>query len=111
MSYGHLSQLYEPDNWKKPPVSEYSNNWFVLTGASEALMKCDQAERLGRKGGFEGGYCWHEVPGNERFYWGTPFFRIPLEHYRQPGLYPLFYQEMCSMHDKTAELSNLIDEQ
>lgn len=95
LSYGHLFQIVEPDSWRKYPISHFTKNWFVLTGASDALRKCDQVEKKGRRHGFEGGYCWHEIPNNESVYLGTPFFEIPVEQYQKPNLYPVFYEELC----------------
>ena len=105
ISYGRLFQIYQPKSWRRYPIAEYTQNWFVLTGASEALIKCTEVERLGRRNGFQGGYCWHEIPGSERVYLGTPFFVIPLEHDQQPDLYPTFYELLCKRADKRVELS------
>lgn len=105
VSYGQLFQIVEPDSWHQYPISGFTKNWFVLTGASDALRKCCDAEEVGHSGGFEGGYCWHEVPGNEREYLGTRFINIPPDYWRQPNLYPAFYQELCKKADKRVRLS------
>lgn len=104
MSYGRLFQLRQPNSWREKPISEYTRNWLVLTGASDALLKCTQAERLGRNAGFSGGYCWHEDPERERSYIGTRLFSIPNALCRQPGLYPVFYEELRVRGDNRAEL-------
>jgi len=106
ISYGRLFQIFKPDSWRRYPISEYTKNWFVLTGAADALLKSTEAERQGRKRGFEWGYCWHEIPGNEREYWGTPFFTIAKEQWRQPQLYSNFYQELCRRACKRVKLSS-----
>jgi len=104
ISYGHLLQLREPDSWRDKLISEYTKNWLVLTGASDALIKCTEAERLGSKGGFDGGYCWHEEPDQEYSYLGTPLFRIQNERCQQPNLYPGFYKEIRRKAVKKAKL-------
>jgi hypothetical protein len=104
VSYGRLSQIIEPDSWRQYPISDFTKNWFVLTGASDALRKCDDADRAGSSGGFDGGYCWHEIPSNEREYLGTRFIKIPPDYWRQPNLYPAFYQELCKKADKRVKL-------
>lgn len=104
ISYGHLLQLSEPDSWRDKLISEYTENWLVLTGASDALIKCDEAERLGSKGGFVGGYCWHEEPDKEYSYLGTPLFKMQIEYNQQPNLYPDFYKEIRSKAVKMVKL-------
>ena len=104
VSYGQLFQLREPESWKEKPISQYSKNWLVLTGASEALIKCTTAEDLGSSGGFCGGYFWHEEPDQEYKYLGTPFSKIHNEFCMQPNLYPTFYQEIRLKAIKKAEL-------
>lgn len=104
VSYGQLFQIIEPDSWRQYPISEFTKNWFVLTGASDALTKCHQADKVGHKGGFEGGYCWHEVPDKDGFYFGTPLYMIHPAQRMQPNLYPLFYNELCNKACKSAEL-------
>ncbi len=105
VSYGQLFQIIEPDSWRQHPISEFTKNWFVLTGASDALIKCTQADKVGHIGGFEGGYCWHEVPDKESVYFGTPFYRIHPTQRLQPNLYPIFYKELCKRACKSVELS------
>jgi len=104
ISYGQLFQLREPDSWKDKLISPYTENWVVLTGASEALMKCTEAEVLGKGRGFFGGYCWHEEPDREYKYLGTPLLKIPNEFCQQPNLYPTFYQEIRRKATEKAEL-------
>lgn len=106
VSYGQLYQIVEPNSWHQYPISEFTKTWFVLTGASEALKKCDRADRIGQRGGFEGGYCWHEDPNEEGSYLGTPIYRINPTQMRQPNLYPFFYKELCEKSDKTVRLPN-----
>jgi len=105
-SYGQLSQIWEPNSWKDPLLSESTKNWFVLTGASEALGKCTEAERRGQDAGFAHGYCWHEDLARKRRFYGTPLFKIPLTAYREPGLYPEFFRTMCGRADQTATLDD-----
>lgn len=104
ISYGQLFQLRQPDSWREESISEYTRNWLVLTGASDALVKCTEAERLGQNGGFDGGYCWHEDTKRERSYLGTRLFRIPTNLCRLPDLYPTFYQEVRARTEKQTEL-------
>jgi hypothetical protein len=104
VSYGRLLQLRESDSWREEPISRYTRNWLVLTGASGALLKCTEAERLGSKGGFHGGYFWHEDPEKERSYRGTPLYKIPPELCCQPALYRAFYYETIQKAKRESEL-------
>jgi len=104
ISYGKLLQLREPDCWHDKLISGYTKNWLVLTGASDAFKKCTEAENLGSKGGFDGGYCWHEEPDQEYSYLGTSLFKISNEYFQQPNLYPTLYKEIRLKAGKKAEL-------
>lgn len=104
ISYGRLSQLFEPDSWRNEIIARYTENWFVLTGKSDALMKCDAAQRQGSKKGFLKGYCWHEIPNQEYHYLGTPIFKIPLAQYQIPHIYSYFYRTLLKKATKKAIL-------
>lgn len=104
ISYGRLFQLREPESWKDKMISPYTKNWVVLTGASEALVKCTEAEKRGSSGGFEGRYCWHEKPDQEFKYLGTPLFKVSSKFYQQPSIYPALYEEIRRKARKRAEL-------
>lgn len=104
ISYGRLLQLREPESWNDELISVYTKNWLVLTGASDALIKCTEAERVGHKGGFNGGYCWHEEPEQEYSYLGTPLFKISNMLYQQPNLYQTFYNEIRQKAEKKTKL-------
>lgn len=51
MSYGYLNQLRRPDSWGEEPISQYTRNWFVLTGVSEAFTKSCKAEKMVKQAG------------------------------------------------------------
>lgn len=108
ISYGSLFQIVEPDSWRRHPISDYTKNWFVLTGASEALVKCHEIEQQGQAHGFAGGYCWHEVPSNNNVFNGTPFFKVPINGYQRHGL--AFYSnlniELCEKATRSIELKS-----
>ncbi|MBD3194102.1 MAG: hypothetical protein GF317_03545 [Candidatus Lokiarchaeota archaeon] len=104
ISYGKLFQISQPDSWRNELISKFTENWYVLTGACEALAKCHKAEEMGKKGGFIGNYCWHENPEKRLNYLGTKITSIPLANYQQPKLYPNFYLQMCQNSIKDAEL-------
>lgn len=104
VSYGQLFQIMEPDSWRQYPISEFTKNWFVLTGANDALTKCHEADKVGRKGGFEGGYCWHEALDKEGVYYGTPLYMIHPAQRMKPNLYPFFYEELCKKACKSVKL-------
>ncbi len=108
-SYGELSRIWEPDSWRDPILSGFTKNWFVLTGASEALWKCTEAERRGAYAGFAHGYWWHEDRAEKRRYRGTPIFKIPLTAYRDTSLYPEFFKVMCDRADRNATLDVICD--
>jgi len=103
-SYGKLLQIWEPESWNDPMLAEFTRNWFVLTGASEALWKCTEAERRGQCAGFAHGYWWHEDRAEKHRYRGTPFFKIPLTDYRDTSRYPEFFKVMCDRADRNATL-------
>jgi hypothetical protein len=46
---GPLLQVSDPESWKKLPCKLETANWFVLTGAADALRKCMEAESLGKR--------------------------------------------------------------
>jgi len=104
MSYGRLFQLSRPKSWQHPIIAPFAANWYVLTGGSEALAKCDKAEHMGSKGGFEGGYCWHGILEQPNHYHGTPLYSIPRDQWCQPQLYLGLYHQMLAKADHTAEL-------
>jgi hypothetical protein len=101
---GPLFQLTQPDIWRVLPWSQETGNWFVLTGASVALAKVWEAERAGRRSGFDGGYCWHEELGAIGAFRGTPLRSVDLVYARQPTVYPVLYQLMIQDADRTARL-------
>lgn len=101
---GPLFQLTKPDSWRTLPWSRETTNWFVLTGANVALAKVWEAEKTGRRGGFEPGYCWHEKPGAPGTFLGTALRKIGMEYAQRPALYLDFYQEMVRHADRTAQL-------
>jgi len=103
-SYGQLFQLREPDSWREEPVSKYTRNWLVLTGATDALLKSTEAERQGKKSGFLNGYFWHEDPVKEFNYRGTPLCKVPPEQCCQPALYQKFYYDAIQKADKESVL-------
>jgi len=105
ISYGKLIQLFKPDSWKHQLFAPFTENWFVLTGASEAFKKTIKADVLGKAGGFLNKYCWHELPNKSCLYQGTPIEKVPLEWTLQPKLYPRFYERMNSKADLTAQLN------
>ncbi len=104
ISRGALAQLTTPDNWQEPELADFTRNWFVLTGASEAFIKCQEVERSGSGRGFVGGYFWHESPEKERMYWGTPFFKLPPKWYEGHD-YPGVYEYVCRKRAKEVDLS------
>lgn len=69
-----------------------------------ALAKVWEAEKAGRRGGFDPGYCWHEQPGAPGTFLGTALRKIGLEYARQPALYSDFYREMIRSADRRAQL-------
>jgi hypothetical protein len=103
-SYGRLFQLREPDSWRQEPISKCTRNWLVLTGASDALRKCHDAENQGHKSGFLGGYFWHEDPRTEQNYRGTPLRKIPPDQCCQPALYRSFYYDAIQRAEKESLL-------
>jgi len=105
-SYGQVSQVWKPDTWRDPALVECAANWLVLTGASEALLKCTEAEGQGRRAGFQHGYFWHEDRTATRRYCGTRITNIDLSAYGQPDLYAKFFIEMCQSADLDAALTS-----
>jgi hypothetical protein len=95
-SRGRLVQIAEPDRWRGHSTSHQTRNWFVLTGATEALVKCMAAERAGSHNGFQWGYFWHETVEHDLEYAGTPLVQIDPHAYGDEHVYPRIYDEMCS---------------
>ena len=101
---GPLFQVRAPRSWQRLPWSSQTRNWFVLTGATAALKKCWDAEARGRKGGFLGGYCWHERPEVPGSFLGTRLRELPPDTYMRPDLYPAFYTRMAAEAEGEADL-------
>jgi hypothetical protein len=101
---GPLLQLSKPESWKKLPWWPEMTNWFVLTGATDALRKCMEAESRGSAAGFLAGYCWHEQPTSAGSFLGTRLQKVLPEHAQRPALYETFYKEMVARADQTAAL-------
>jgi hypothetical protein len=74
---GELFQIREPESWHKVPWRDQTRNWFILTSASVALLKCKEAEDAGRRGGFVSGLCWHESGAEPRRFLGSGFQWTP----------------------------------
>lgn len=104
ISMGPLLQISQPETWDDEFFAGSTKNWFVLTGASEAVAKCEKAEKVGTKGGFLPRYCWHEIPDKPCHYRGTYIQSIRSAKYRQPELYSTFYERMCENVIDTVEL-------
>lgn len=107
IAYGELFQIFEPDGWHRPETSGYTKDWFVLTGASPAMVKSHEIHQVGTKGGFEGGCCWHETPGISGTFLRSAFSQVtPLRPGEEADLkYVGIYEEMCRQaHGKTARL-------
>lgn len=94
ISYGSLVQIIEPDNWREDFIEPQTRNWFVLTGAAEALRKSLCAEQAGKKAGFKEGYFWHESPTLPLKYLGTPLTKFDHSIFDQPTTYPAIYEEL-----------------
>lgn len=95
VSRGRLWRLSEPDESTMLGIKEkFAARWFVLTGASEALIKCRAVERAGSRDGFLGDFFWQESPETELTYWGTPLFKLPPSYYESRH-YPTIYQLVC----------------
>jgi hypothetical protein len=101
---GPLFQLTKPDSWRTLPWSQETANWFVLTGASVALAKVWEAEKAGRGGGFDPGYCWHELLGAPGTFLGTTLRKIGPEYSRQRALYPEVYREMIHNANRKTQI-------
>ena len=84
-----------PESWDDSVAPESTRNWFVLTGASAALVKCTTAERLGSAAGFLPGHFMHEHPDREWRYFCTPIVEVSRDERRDPRLYPSFYERVC----------------
>jgi hypothetical protein len=102
---GPLFQLADPESWKRLPWRHETQNWFVLTGASVAFAKCWKAERLGTKGGFRRGYCWHERLTEAGIFLGTRLARVPDEMACDPSQYGQVYSLMASTAEEKATLA------
>ena len=48
-AHGEVSQVFEPDEPLHPELRAQLKHWFVLTGADQALVKCDEALRAGQR--------------------------------------------------------------
>lgn len=104
-SRGRLIQIIEPDRWRKDFINDQVRNWFILTGAAEGLVKCQAAEKAGKKGGFSWGHFWHESLDTELEYIGTPLAKIDLRAFRDLKVYPYIYEEICKHSVGTTKLS------
>jgi len=104
-SRGRLVQIIDPDGWREDFIERQTRNWFVLTGANEALVKCLGAERAGSSHGFAWGQLWHETLEHELEYMGTPLAKIDRHAYQDPQVYPYIYDEMCSRSRNRVTLS------
>lgn len=101
ISYGPLLQLSEPGYWDENEIIEVNlDDWFALTGASEAVNKCLEADRQGEESGFKNNYCWYESPDQSREYFGTKLKPIDKRFCRQPELYPRFYEKIKEDNDQ-----------
>lgn len=104
-SYGQLLPITRPEDWQDDHLVNETQNWFVLTGANEAVAKCHEAELSGGKGGFLTGHFWHESIDMHQQFHGTEIINnITPEEYRQPALYPEFYRRMCSTTNLLTQL-------
>lgn len=101
---GPVSQVEEPDEWRYSHIAEETKHWFVLTGADQALVKSERAQRLGKRAGFFGNFFWFEVAGRENLFWGAPFRPFPAEEYQDPTLYPEFFDRLLKNHSAEAAL-------
>lgn len=109
-SYGQLVQLEAPDGWRHEYIENDTKHWFVLTGADEALIKSERAQRVGKAGGFVGGHFWFESIEQPNLFMGSPFGGVAIHEYRQPELYSVFYKRICRGYTKSAILDFLGEE-
>lgn len=101
---GSVTQIELPDAWRDKHLRDETKHWFVLTGADQALVKSEQAQRAGKKGGFFGNLFWFEVLQDPGTFWGTPFRKFSPLELRRPDLYAAFYERMRQDHTREAML-------
>lgn len=105
-AYGELMQIEQPDEFRDHDhIAQQTKHWFVLTGADNALIKCDTAQKAGGSAGFLGGRFWFEDIENPEEFLGLPIQKIKPEDYVQPNLYPVLFEEMCQRITDRATLS------
>ena len=92
-AYGAVSQIFEPDEGI-PELEPQVKHWFALTGADQALVKCDDALRAGQAQGFMHQMFWHERLDTECVFWGSPLSPVPVTEHGVPGLYEKLFARM-----------------
>jgi hypothetical protein len=103
-AHGAVSQVFEPDERMHPELNAQLRNWFVLTGADQALVKCDEALRAGQAQGFKHHAFWHERVDEECVFSGSPLSPVPVSEYGRPELYAELFARMLASHIGEARL-------
>ena len=108
-AYGAVSQIFEPDEQIHPELKPQLKHWFSLTGADQALVKCDEALRAGQAQGFMHQMFWYERLDAELVFWGAPLSPVPLTEYGLPNLYEQLFARMEASRGGEAHLQAKAD--
>ena len=103
-AYGEVSQVFEPDEGSFPGLANQLMHWFVLTGANQAVVKCDEALRVGKGGGFLHNQFWYERLDREYEFRGAPLSTVPTNQYGTPNLYERLFESISAASSLEARL-------
>jgi len=95
-AYGDVSPIIEPQIDLNPELKEQVSNWFSLTGADQAVVKCIKADSLGQDGGFKHKIFWHESLENEFTFLGSHLSPVSSSEYSRYNLYEWIFNQMMS---------------